>query len=481
MFSIKLISTILLVAAAFQGSPARVEKMIDRKADALKKDILRAKDIKEFQGKVYYVSASDGDDSRDGLSPENAIRSIDRVCGLQLERGDAVLFKRGDTFRGHVRTRAGVTYAAYGRGEKPRIYGSPCNAAREGSWTRTGKENVWVYSMSISNDVGTLVLDDAQAAFKVMMVRHDDGSTTHIDTGAPFAGYMDLERDLDFYHDYKGTGLIYLCSRENPAERFHSIELLEKGHVFYATNDVRIDNLTIMYCGSHGIGSGTTTSLEVTNCVLGWIGGSIQGEALFGRNHPTRYGNAIEVYGGCDHFLVDHCWIYQAYDAGITHQYGGPKDVVQKDITYSNNLVEDCVYAIEYFLGKGECDSAPRHMENVHIEGNVLRRAGYGWGRQRPDKETPAIIKSWRHWDKASGFIMRNNIFDRSTHYLLNISAGEAGWMPAFEGNTYVQEKGAQGCLTGMVVRSYPFNEDFPAAISEIFGEKKGRFSYSEQ
>lgn len=455
---------------------------IDKKAEALRQEILQTKDLTDFQGRVFYASSSEGDDANDGLSPERAVRTLRRVCELETERGDAVLFRRGDVFRGHVKTRPGVTYAAYGKGEKPRLYGSPFNAATEGEWTLTDKENIWAYSEPLFNDVGTLVLDDSQAAFKVMMVRMDDGSTTHIDTGAPFAGYKDLDRDLDFYHDYKESGLIYLCSKENPSARFHSIELLEKGHVMTAVDDVRVDNLTIMYCGSHGIGSGTTSSLEVTNCVFGWIGGSIQGEALFGRRNPTRYGNAIEIYGGCGHYLVDHCWIYQVYDAGITHQFssGGMEDIIQKDVTYRDNLVEDCVYAIEFFLGKADSDSADRYMEGILIEDNILRRAGYGWGSQRPDKGTPAILKSWGHWNKASDFIVRNNIFDRSTFNLLNVSADEKEWLPLFEGNTYVQDKGGKGGEMGVGNKPYPFDEAFPAVLSELYQEESGNFLFLE-
>lgn len=478
-FSILLLP--LLVSC--QHPALSVEETIDEKAEALKTEILSAGDLTDFRGKIYYVSSTLGDDSFDGLSQDKAIRSLDRVCALELESGDAVLFKRGDVFRGHVKTKAGVTYAAYGSGEKPRLYGSPFNAAIEGEWTMTDKADVWVYSHPLHNDVGTLVLDDKEAAFKVMMVTQDDGSTTHIETGAPFSGYKDLDRDLDFYHDYKDTGLIYLCSKQNPSDRYNSIEILEKGHIFSAVNNVRIDNLAIMYCGSHGIGSGTTTSLEVTNCVLGWIGGSIQGEALFGRRHPTRYGNAIEIYGGCSHYLVDHCWIYQIYDAGITHQYssGGTNSVIQTDVTYSNNLVEDCVYAVEFFLGKADSEDTERYMDGFLMENNILRRAGYGWGSQRPDKETPAIIKSWGHWNKASNVLFQNNIFDRSTHNLLNISAHQQEWLPTLKGNTYIQNRGGKGGQMGTKNSPYVFDESFSSVLKELFREDTGTICLIEE
>ena len=65
-------------------------------------------------------------------------------------------------------------------------------------------------------------------------------------------------------------------------------------------NGAHIDNLCLKYGDCHGVGSGTNEGLTITNCEFGWIGGSIQGESIFGRNHPTRFGNAVEIYGGCD-------------------------------------------------------------------------------------------------------------------------------------------------------------------------------------
>ena len=46
------------------------------------------------------------------------------------------MFRRGDIWRGRILTKAGVTYSAYGRGEKPRIYGSPYDAAKKASGLR---------------------------------------------------------------------------------------------------------------------------------------------------------------------------------------------------------------------------------------------------------------------------------------------------------------------------------------------------------
>ena len=475
-FLFGLLVLVLGSCAAQRDDDAKVLSHIDRQAEKLKKSILTSQSGVPSLGTVYYASSSTGSDDNDGLSPEHAVKSLEKVSSLPLKAGDAVLFRRGDVFRGCVRTHEGCTYSAYGKGAKPRLYGSPCNAAAEGTWTETDQKGVWAYDMPLKNDVGTLVFDEGAkgCAMKVMKVRHEDGSTTHVETGEPFADYHDLHRDLDFWHDYMGTGTVYLCSTEgNPSERFDDIELLVKTHIFYAQSGVSIDNLCLKYCGGHGIGAGTVTSLDIAYCEMGWIGGSIQAENLFGRNMPTRYGNAIEIYGGCGHYSVDHCYIYQVYDAGITHQYssGGTNDIVMEDVTYSNNLVEDCVYAIEYFMGKPSDEQTERVMRRVHIHDNILLRAGSGWGSQRPDKETPALLKSWGHYNRASDFVVENNIFAESTHNLLNVAASKAEWLPRCNGNTYVQGLNAKGGELGVGNKPYRYDSQFPGVMKELFGE----------
>lgn len=456
---------------------------IDQRAEKLKKEILSSKSSVPKTGTVYYVSASEGNDSFDGLSPEHPVQSLQKVSELPLKEGDAVLFRRGDVFRGCVKTHASCTYSAYGKGQKPRLYGSPCDAAKEGTWKETDTKNVWAFSLPFPNDIGTLVFDEGKGgcAQKVMKVRHEDGTTTHIETGEPFSSYRDLHTDLEFWHDYQETGTVYLCSTKgNPAERFKSIELLVKTHILYAQDGISVDNLCLKYCGGHGIGAGTVSSLCVSYCELGWIGGSIQGESLFGRNCPTRYGNAIEIYGGCEHFKVDHCYIYEVYDAGITHQFssGGTNDIRMEDVSYTNNLVEDCVYAIEYFVGKPADEKTTRYMKNIRIQDNILRRAGYGWGSQRPDKGTPAVLKSWGHYNCASDFLVENNIISQSKFFLLNVAADSADWLPQFRGNLYVQEKDEKGGELGEGNKRYPYDEQFPALLKKLFGEEEGTFIY---
>ena len=95
-----------------------------------------------YTGTAYYVS-NDGDDNNDGLTPETAWQTISRLAqeagGWEregvLKPGDAVFFRRGDIFRDqnfHLGT-DGLTFSAYGEGEKPIFTTSSENGSGEKS------------------------------------------------------------------------------------------------------------------------------------------------------------------------------------------------------------------------------------------------------------------------------------------------------------------------------------------------------------
>lgn len=424
------------------------EILAQDRAERLKDAILNADVPCTGTGRTFYVS-NDGSDSRSGRSPRAAFKSLDKVNSMELHEGDVVLFRRGDLWRGQIKTQDGVTYSAYGTGEKPKLYGSPFNAAVTGEWTLTDAPDVYAFSIPVRDDVGLLVFDEGErgCAFKVMQIMYPNGKGFHVETKEPFDGYKDLKRDLDFFHDHS-DGVIYLkCKEGNPAKVYKSIELNIRRHGFAVFGpSVKIDNFCIKYVGSHGIGAGTMKNLEVTNCEIGWIGGSIQfcDELKDQPVLPVRFGNGIEIWGGCERFYVDHNYIYEVYDAAMTHQFNGGDDpIVMKDITYTDNVIERCVYGLEYFLQAPDSGDADRTITNMLVKGNVIRDTGMGWGRQRPDKGTPAAIKSWHHTNKSTSCEICDNIFDHGSPSLVNISAEKDEWLPLCRRNIYIMSEGA--------------------------------------
>ena len=464
-------------------------------AELRKLQIRNTEDNIKVCGTKYYVSEN-GNDDNDGLTPENAWKSNAKVTNADLKPGDAVLFERGGVFRGGIIGKEGVTYAAYGEGDKPKIYSSPCNAAKTGTWTLTDAPNVYVFDMELSDDVGTLVFNDGEScARKVMKVKTDNDTfgkicrdngydpeevpTLNLETKEKFLDYHDLCHDLDFFHDYMGAKRVYLYSdKGNPSERFDGIELLVKVHVIRMAKHTHIDNLCIKYGGAHGV-CGGNFDITVTNCEFGWIGGSIQAEDIFGRPHPTRYGNAVELYGNAVDYTVDNCYFYQVYDASITHQSAVREDniILMENIAYTNNLIETSSYSIEYFLGKGN-DGNPSHMRNVLMKNNLCIDAGFGWGNQRPDKDTPAHIKGWRSVNRAMNFVIEDNIFIKSRYMMIECGTEMDVSRPIFRNNTYVQFEGGQYGMAGNENKRRMYDAEIEDVIRGKYGETDAKIYF---
>ena len=83
-------------------------------------------------------------------------------------------------------------------------------------------------------------------------------------------------------------------------------------------------------------------------------------------------------------------------------------------------------------------------MEDVLIKGNFLGYSGYGFGNGRPDKSTPALIKSWdsRNTALSDSFVIEDNTLCLSAYKLIHICAAEEGWLPVLSGNTFIEYVG---------------------------------------
>ena len=404
--------------------------------------------------KVYYVSPN-GKDSNNGTTPQTAWKTLNKVNSTSISSGSYVCFERGGLWRGNLKAKAGVTYTAYGTGAKPMLYGSPENGADPKKWKQSGTKNIWYYEGSQSwGDVGTLVFNEGEAcAIKAIREWKDNGDVYNWTTGKIFNnGYKDLNEDLHFYHDTANHSYLYLYSEENPGNRFESIEFNVKQNLIdIGGNGVTVDNLCLKYTGVHGVGAGTVNNLTVQNCEFGWIGGSVQG-LIQGRTYETRFGNAVEIYGGCENYTVQNNYIYQIYDAGITHQYSGVGDKVYNhtNVSYLNNVIEYCVYSIEYFVS-GCKESNPSVMTNFRIEGNHMWYASRGFCEQRPpaDRSWGAHIKGLcsATGNRAKDYVIKNNVFVDGKDRLIQITSNlynpdGSDSMPTMEGNIFVEEFG---------------------------------------
>lgn len=399
----------------------------DAAAADMKKHIYNTRGNVDATGKIYYVSA-DGKSTASGTKV-NPI-SVDVINNLSLSSGDAVLFKRGDTFRllSPINIVSGVTYAAYGEGKKPELYGSVKNYA-EVNWYQKSA-NVWQTSLT-SPDVGVMVFNGG------------DSVGVKQDTEAR------LTQNGDYMNDTYWHVLYLYCDKGNPAEVFDSIELATTESVLYghAVSNVKVDNLSIKYTGGHAVNfhadypSNETSNVTVTNCEIGWGGGFWF--TTTGTGHGEQYGNGIEFYGPAQSINVNNCYIYQQFDAGVTFQENGYVDY--KNITFDSNNIEYCSYNIEFFNG-GE-DGVRNHLNegyyrNIKITNNILRFAGYGYGSNRPHAHGVAHITCWDETfvKSHSSFTITGNILDCSANNLIYWPYASTTANITASGNTFYQK-----------------------------------------
>jgi hypothetical protein len=376
-------------------------------------------------GRIFYVSEK-GNDEKDGLTPESAWKTIKRVNADagEVAYGDTVLFERGGIYRGSTKLISGVTYGSYGQGEKPCLYGSLRNYAEESLWEATSTEHIWKLNVGTMKDIGNLVFDHGKAwAMKRLE--------------------MTLSEDFDFWHDQEGQELYLYSSTGNPGLVYEDIEVCSNDHIMYGPTqymkDILIENLCLKYTGAHGIcfrhGS---KNITVRNCEIGYIGGSMLDETV-------RYGNGFEVVDGCCDILVENNWVYQCYDAGITHQSSFQPGCVQENIVFRGNLIEYCNYNIEYYVSEEN-----GIIEDTVYENNILRYAGFGFGSENrigSDTSVLSHICCYSRMMPSKNFIIRNNVLDTSLRFLTAIGCtnDKEGLGPTMVGNHYIQSSNQEG------------------------------------
>lgn len=352
-------------------------------ADELRNEILNTKNTEEIydiKGKKYYISR---DMSLERI-PEN------------LSPGDAVLFERGGLWRVGDREKffvpEGVIFGAYGKGDKPKFYGSYKNYADKSLWENCGN-NIWCVQL-YGRNVGSVVFNDTAAL------------------GVKKWHFEDLKENYDFYYNGESEKM-WLYYEGELCEDFYDMEICQRGHVLQLLDHATADNLFVGYTGSHAIAAGyARDGVTVTNCEVAYVGGAMQ----FGE---TRFGNGIELQIGATNARINHNYVHQCYDAGITYQsWSSAKlDSHYHNIEINDNLIEYCTYGIEYFTTDYNTSGIYSDYKNISIRGNIIRFSGYEWSyNQRPDKWMISHIRGgqWAWVEDCEGFVIEDNVFDCS-------------------------------------------------------------------
>ena len=449
---------------------AAIDKLGDRLHDMI---IYSTNDIKDTTGTTYYVS-NNGDDKNDGKTPETAWATLNKVNITKYGKDDLVLFERGGLWRGYIEAQSDVTYSAYGEGHKPKIYSSIDGT--EGEWLETDTPDVYVYSKKIyESDIGVIVFNgdapDATYANK----------KTSVDK---------ITRDLDFaFQCAKATSgkkdnTLYLkCEAGNPKDVFESIEMSRQTASVEITNgykNIHIDNIAFIFGTNPIIGTGYD-NIKMTYCVAGWHGGHMNTGAV-------RLFGGVAVAPDGDHIYIEHCYLYQQFDSGVTPQvsWNTKEPSIFDTFVTSDCLFEYCEYTLEYF--STQLDNDENCFKNLYFGYNFCRYGGYGFG----DKASiSAYVKSWAHENVCHDSTIEYNIFDRPLGTSIEIKATgqrkegdkvthtSGTPLPKMQGNIYIHLKDRKFANINGV--EYKFNEQTYNTLKNTGFETGARYLYAPQ
>ena len=463
-----------------------VRRGVDTVAEQMKKDVLNTPNTRKLYadrmtGTTYYISEKNGNDDNDGLSPETAVRTYDALLlpgkmTVPVPEGTSFLFERGGIYRGLITLPGnGITLGSYGEGTKPLLMQSRRNYADPSLWVETRWENVWKCTEPLSN-VGIIGFDHDLFDYSEKSYDERYGEIMNYDLFG-FKGAKDLNKDLQFYSvlgndpsvETKEDELYLYSDEGNPGARFRSIEIGERKVVISGkANDVVLDNLAFKFTGGHAMGgAGGCKNRVVTNCVFSWLGGSILSTNFRGSGKPVNYGNAVEIYGSCDGYRVENCWMYQIYDTAVTHQYSDGTPCVHKGVRYYGLLMEYCHWGIEFYNnpGDGSADPEVKYTKDVHIAYNVCRTGGMGWGSKVRYRLGRLYCGS--SLSKNEEELTEYNVFDRCHGNLLTLPANSN---ETDDKNIYIQTLGEPlGRLKGVEMIC---DENAAEAIEKQWGDK---------
>lgn len=449
---------------------AALDKLGDRLKDMI---VYSTNDITECEGTTYYVS-NNGNDENDGKSPETAWATLEKVNSYIFEKGDLVLFERGGFWRGYVYAKSGVTYSAYGNGHKPKIYTSIDGT--EGEWLETDTKDVYVYSKKIfKEDVCTIVFDGDGNDAKYAEKRDHNGV---------------IKKDLDFAFQgqraqggKKDSQLYLKCEAGNPKDIFDTIEISYASSTFEMDNgaeNIHINNIAMIF-GSVPYSGGYFNNIKATYCVMGWHGGNFDASGV-------RFCGGVGVLPDGDNIFVEHCYIYQQFDSGVTPQVAwstltnGKEPSVFDTFVTSDCLFESCEYTLEYF--STQKDTLENAIKNMYFGYNFCRMGGYGFG-DKPAKSR--YIKSWGHENTCIDCQVEYNIFDRAASQSIEVisydqfaSGNILTWenIPKFNNNIYIHRKGRNFATVNNV--EYKFNEETYNTLEKLGFETGAKYFYAE-
>jgi hypothetical protein len=333
-------------------------------------------------GRTTYFVANDGDDDLNtGTLPTQPWATIAKINAIDLSPGDAVLFKRGDTWREVlVITQSGgadapITFGAYGSGAKPRILGSE----RAVGWTRvSGHDHIWQAATPLEAPYNS---HPASIFFG-----EPGGATTWgrvQDIHAVNACGDDFDKLSQEYDWCWADETVYVYAPEDPDECYNFVEVPQRqGAITMESHNAQehiiIDGLEMMYGTMYGYNDGwpmdyEVSGLDILNCHVAYIGirggDSAMGLVIWHSDMTVRNNDIHD----CGRRSIS----YNVYVDSGRHHAG----LTFENVRFENNVLHNGYHTTGFDIshGSGMVDT----LRNFTFDGNFI------WDDPADDTEPP--------------------------------------------------------------------------------------------
>jgi len=288
---------------------------------------------------TFYVSESNGNNANNGLSPQTAWKTIEKVNSGSFIAGDSILFKTGDTFTGRLilevkgSKEAPIVFSSYGNMDHPIFDGD-------------------------GNLSSILLKDCSYIKLTNLKIKNDNEiSKPGVSTKTRYGIYLERTEvctDISFlnisFTDIYPTEQI----TDDDQTGINGSAIANQG----SWNDgdptfinVLVDNCYFTKTARHALSLGSMQNLTITNCLFEHVGGAgiviINSEDVLIENNVTQHtGSGISgrmAARGSGLWCIRSEGVVAQYNKfmyarGVKDSYGMHIDIGNRDIVYQYNL-----------------------------------------------------------------------------------------------------------------------------------------------
>ncbi len=324
----------------------------------------------------YYVSSSQGNDLNSGTTQATPWATLEKVNSIQLNPGDQILFRAGDTWQGVLNITSSGTeqsriyFKSYGAGEKPII---TLRSKINRNWVQNN-QSVWY----IETPVQLIPIE------RIWLNGIEKEQAKDAWSGNNWDGTYGVCPEHPFYHDSYG-GKLYIYATADPNTIYSNIEyqggLLNdpvQSHTVQLIDAdyITLDGLDIQGGGYSALGLAGSDYAIIKNCRIGKYSGRA---GIFANSNRVNWlaNDRTSDFGKIYDCEINSYWNYTLKFYTSHTPYGIVIGWGASSWEIYNNYIKDWWFGI--YTGTGEIQAEKSFYHKIF--GNEITAPNFSYGK----------------------------------------------------------------------------------------------------